>query len=307
MTLHFGLEFDNPVYPEAKNATWQLGPKGLLKVLETHCGLTGHPTNNQHLRIEQYRQVLFAFAEKQATVFYAATLETDQLAAATTLLEMRDELLLAGWNFEIKADTPKRLKTLAHIEALLGEEEDFNLSMGFADRFSMLLEHIDFHEIPFKKIITNEPDELLPSHLTRLLQKLESKGIQRSSFEKPNVTGETDLDNFKKVLLRQTDHSKKPVIKNDGSLLLIRAKRDTEAAEYIAQLLRLNPELKPLCLIPEKSRVLDNALCQEGLPSLGITSASLARPSLQILKLATAFLWNPIDPFKILEFVSLAV
>ncbi|RMG80720.1 MAG: hypothetical protein D6714_14200, partial [Bacteroidetes bacterium] len=52
---------------------------------------------------------------------------------------------------------------------------------------------------------------------------------------------------------------------------------------------------------------LDIALVEEGLPSLGILSASLARPSLQILKLATVFLWNPIDPFKILEFVSLSV
>lgn len=33
----------------------------------------------------------------------------------------------------------------------------------------------------------------------------------------------------------------------------------------------------------------------------------LARPSLQILKLIPAFLWNPADPFKILEFASLAV
>jgi hypothetical protein len=40
---------------------------------------------------------------------------------------------------------------------------------------------------------------------------------------------------------------------------------------------------------------------------LGILSASLARPSLQILKLIPAFLWRPIDPFKIMEFVSLAV
>jgi len=59
--------------------------------------------------------------------------------------------------------------------------------------------------------------------------------------------------------------------------------------------------------VPEKNRSLDNALIQEGLPSLGILSASLARPSLQILKLIPAFLWRPIDPFKIMEFVSLAI
>lgn len=40
---------------------------------------------------------------------------------------------------------------------------------------------------------------------------------------------------------------------------------------------------------------------------MGVLSASLARPSLQVLKLAPAFLWEPVDVFKIMEFVTLAV
>ena len=38
---------------------------------------------------------------------------------------------------------------------------------------------------------------------------------------------------------------------------------------------------------------------------MGILSASLARPTLQIIKLVTTFLWRPIDPYKVLEFVTL--
>lgn len=49
------------------------------------------------------------------------------------------------------------------------------------------------------------------------------------------------------------------------------------------------------------------ALIQEGQPSLGIQSTSLARPTLQILKLVTAFLWEPVNPYHVLEFVSLSV
>ena len=33
----------------------------------------------------------------------------------------------------------------------------------------------------------------------------------------------------------------------------------------------------------------------------------MARPTLQVLKLVTVFLWKPIDPFKVMEFVSLSV
>lgn len=307
MKLHFGLEFDNPVFPEAPKATWQLGPRGLLKMLEIHCGLSGHPSNNQHLRIEEYRQALLTFVEENADVFYKATLDTDQLAAAATLLQMRDELVLAGWDFENTPDTPKRLKTLAQIEELIDADENLKLSEGFADRFVALLQNIDNHNIPFTEITCNESDELMPGHLVKLLKQLETKGVKRNRFTAPKIDGQSDLDLFKKVLSRQADWTDKPTLKNDGSLLILSAKRDTQAAEYVAQLLRLNPELKPLCLIPEKNRVLDNALIQEGMPSLGILSASLARPSLQILKLVTAFLWNPVDPFKILEFVSLSI
>jgi hypothetical protein len=154
MTLHFGLEFDYPVYPETPTATWQVGPKGLLKLLEIYCGLGGQYNNIEHLRIEQYRQALIAYAQlKEGDVFYQATLNTDQLAAAATLLDMRDELVRSGWNFEITKHIPQRLKTLAELETLIQDDESLQLSIGLADRYAALLQHIDYHPLPFTKVV----------------------------------------------------------------------------------------------------------------------------------------------------------
>ncbi|HND89620.1 MAG TPA: PD-(D/E)XK nuclease family protein, partial [Saprospiraceae bacterium] len=61
----------------------------------------------------------------------------------------------------------------------------------------------------------------------------------------------------------------------------------------------------PFFLIPEMNLLLEQAMIQEGMPALGILSASLARPSLQVLKLAPAFLWEPVDVVKLMEFVTL--
>ncbi len=308
MKLHFGLSFDFPVYPEPPGGVWSLGPKGLLHLLESHCGLSGHPNNNEHLRIEQYRQTLLRHAVAAPGVFYRAALEADQLAAASTLLEMRDELTLAGWDFAASANTPKRLQTLCKLEQLLrSDKQTLHLPPGFADRFVALLDHIDHHDLPFSEIQCNEPGHLLPAHVNVLFDKFEKRGVVIHNFTPLEPVGDSDLTQFKKLLLRQSDFHQKKKLKNDGSLLILRAKRDTVAAAFLAQLLRLNPGTKPLCLIPEKNRILDNAFIQEGLPSLGILSDSLARPSLQILKLVSAFLWEPIDPYKILEFVSLAI
>jgi hypothetical protein len=55
------------------------------------------------------------------------------------------------------------------------------------------------------------------------------------------------------------------------------------------------------------SLMLEQSLTSESLPAMGIPSASLARPSLQALKLAPAFLWEPVDVFKVMEFLTLPV
>ncbi len=323
------------------------GPRSLLIVMETHLGLSGHPDDIDYLRVEQYRQALISHQSvdgspplsnqieidfgadldspvtRQRPVsnslrdspFYKKSFEADQFATASELLSRRDELLLGGWDFSINKNTPPRLKTLAEVEALFYKEptetvQQLVLSPGFADRFAVVLELLPEQGHPFTEVTINEPMELLPCHFGRLFNVIGKTGakpiIKQVGTKQIGSSTETDLEKFQQ-LLNGTSISKKQNLVADGSLLLLHAKRANEAAAYIAQLLRLNPDFCPACLIPEKSRTLEIALVKEGLPSLGILSASLARPALQILKLAPTFLWKPIDPFKILEFVSLAL
>ncbi|MEM7572072.1 MAG: PD-(D/E)XK nuclease family protein [Bacteroidota bacterium] len=95
--------------------------------------------------------------------------------------------------------------------------------------------------------------------------------------------------------------------KADGSLIILRAKRETHLAAYIARILRDNSSWQPGVLMARKRQTLVNALRMEGLPSLGVPSSSLARPSLQVLKLVTSFLWDPVDLRKLMEFLTLVI
>jgi len=318
MIVYFGLEFDATVYPKPQNGEYFVGSKGLLHLLETWCGLSGHPNNDQHLRIEQYRQAAIAYANENPTVFYKASLDADQLGTADTLLFMRDELRIAGWDFKLEKGQPKRLAVLAEIETYFQDdtgEIKLRLSPGYADRYRTLIDFIPKIELPFTQFFHNERLDLLPTHLQTLIAVLEAKGISCQAVPHPTNEGNNDLNLLQKILDRRSIGSgqvdlfakAKTTLKGDGSLVILNAKRDTDAAAFVAKLIQANADLQPLCLIPEQSRVLDNAFIQEGLPSLGILSASLARPTLQILKLVPAFLWDPIDPFKVLEFVSLAL
>jgi len=315
MKIFFGLELDDQTYPKSNSSIGGLhhfGPTGLLTMLESHLGLIGHPANNEHIRIEQYRQALHIHLEENQNCFYKTSFEADQLATAGTLLSLRDELLLEGWDFQSKKNIPKRLQTILEIEDIFSnkkneDDEILSLSFGFADRFIHVLKALQTRNQPITNIFLNEPLDFLPKHFQKLINQLKSKGIKIHPLESPLTAQNTDLGIFQKIIKKELPNKEKFTLKNDGSLLLVKTKRETDAANWLAKKFNQNKSFQPTCLIPEKNRAIDNALIQEGLPSLGILSASLARPSLQILKLVTTFLWQPIDPYKILEFVSLTI
>lgn len=315
MEIYFGLELDDLVLPKPsrfEGGVHYFGPQGLLYMLESHLGLIGHPADNEYLRVEQYRQALRLHLENHEEAFFRTSFEADQFATSAELLSRRDELLLGGWSFALQNNTPYRLKCLAQVEALFhqalqNQEEPLKLSMGFADRFSAVLEKLSSRPHPISKIFINEPEELLPKHFHRLFDQLKKTGAQKSNIHWKRPEEDSDLAAFQKSLATKQKGNQKLNLKGDGSLIFLRSKRESDAAVFLAKLIAKNPDYQPVTLIPDKSRVLDNALIQEGLPSMGIASASLARPTLQVLKLVPVFLWNPIDPFKIMEFVSLSV
>jgi len=307
MIIHFGLQWDDAVCPLPQCTTgdesWT-GPSGLLHVLEAAFGMGGHSPDNEYLRIGQYRQALTEHLEADPDAFFRASFEADQFATAIELLQRRDELLQSGWNFEVHKGTPERLACIAALEQRIYELPDF--LPGTADRLQAVSGVIGKRKHPISKIIINEPFDFLPLAYRRILSKLQENGVAIEAIQQPVVSEDnSDLAVLQRALSGQSK-GKRPA-RGDGSLILLRGKRDSDLAIFTAKLLQQNAAFRPACLIPDKSRLLEDALMREGLPAMGIVSASAARPTLQVLKLVTVFLWNPINPFKVMEFVSLAV
>ncbi|MCB0558541.1 MAG: PD-(D/E)XK nuclease family protein [Lewinellaceae bacterium] len=308
MKVYFGMALDDTAFPLPEHTTGgaqHLGPQGILYFLEAHLGLLGHPSDDEYLRIEQYRQAIRRQLQSASGLFYQASFEADQFATATNLLERRDELLLAGWDFRPDESLPERLHCLAELEQIL-RQGALSLSPGYAGRFTAVLEALPRRQLPLETIFVNEPLELLPVHFQRLFTLLREHGVDIRQLPAPEIKGDTDLARFQRTLSSEAAGGKKQPLSGDGSLLLLRGKRESSLAAYLAQLLRLNPGFRPACLISGQDSSFGHALIQEGLPGLGQLSASLARPTLQVLKLVTVFLWEPVDPYKIMEFVSLS-
>ncbi|MGB3546505.1 MAG: PD-(D/E)XK nuclease family protein [Saprospiraceae bacterium] len=321
-TFHLGLCFDEnplPRPPDGRLDDHYGGPRELLRLLEGYYGLQQPRENLAHLRTEAYRQVLAAhLAEMDANAFYAASFTADAPATAEDLLDRRDELIAAGWNLLAAAGTaglPARLATLAACEQRLYDcttraEEPLFFPAGEADRLARLLPRLTDVRHPALHIFLHEPAELLPPALGRLLNTLAAADNRCTIEQLPEPaapTGQTDLDQWRRRLRGEQTGGEKPTLRGDGSLLLVAAHRETHIAAWLAALLRRNTQWRPDVLMTVKNQTLDSALVCEGLPSMGVQSTSLARPSLQVLKLVPTFLWEPADVQAILQFVSLVV
>jgi len=308
MHLTFGLALDQlhiPLPNQTEGNRLYLGPQLLLDRLEAFLGFARPRRQNEYLRIEQYRQALHQYLEKASEPpFYHQSFRADAFATAAELLDRRDELLLNGWNFQTESDIPNRLLTFAEVENSIHTSSDLTVFPGFAERWCEILRALPNGNHPIESILCTDPVSVFPPHIQRFLNLMEEQGIPITEPDAYQIQGDSDLTHFQRSLL---DNEKQRPPTGDGSLLVLRAKRDTDLALTWAATLRKNPDYSPYHLIPDKSRILDNALVAEGLPSLGIPSNSLARPSLQILKLAPVFLWDPLDPYQLMEFVSLSL
>ncbi|MBC6996809.1 PD-(D/E)XK nuclease family protein [Neolewinella lacunae] len=312
MRILLGLSFADqqllPAPPAGPEGYAVFSPAALLRYLETFYALGAPAINRTALRTEQYRQLLtLHLGLAAAPPFYEAAFRADEFATAAELLSRRDELLDAGYALARSpaAAVPPRLLVLHELEALLLDDTyTLDLLPGPADRLNLLLGALGEDRHPRLWIGLNEPRPLLPPGLRRLLDRLEARGDSVEQLPEPVPTEEDhDLGRWQHCLT--TGQRSDTTLQGDGSLVLLRAERETHLAAYVARLLRDQPDWRPGALLTVRNQTLDNALVSEGLPSLGVPSTSLARPSLQVLKLVTAFLWDPLEVDRIMEFVSL--
>lgn len=333
--LHYCQDFDGPVCMPRQPTRFgdvYAGPKKLLQWLESQLGMAGYPENTDYLRIELYRQALgqyLAFCEQQPLFeglpFYEKSYHADRFATAEALLARRDELLLSGWDFSPAESLPPRLKAFAAVEDIfrnkISDPEAGARSFGYADRFEQVFQALKNRNIALTVFFLYEPESLQLPHIQRLTRIFQEKKIAVEEVPaRCSAAPETDLGKLQRRLDPASDATFNVAPAGDvtqtpdatfnvapASLLILRAHRDSDAATYLAQILRDNPQMRPTFLIPEMNLTLERALMLEGFPAMGVLSASLARPSLQVLKLAPAFLWEPVDVFKIMEFATLPV
>lgn len=304
----FGLQLDNKVPPIGMgedNIEYFCGPQQLTILLEKRFGIKPPDDQQVAIRTDVYRQHLSSHLSEHPDAFYRHSFSADPFATAQTLLNLRDALKQAGWKGADNEDAPPRIRTLSLIEDDLNKNKFW--PKGWTDRQLDILEKIPFKVIRQLVIYLVEPFDLLPVYWQQVLSGLENNGAQIQQISSdPAASEDSDLSQFQRFIhTLPSGDTPKLKAKGDGSLCLFTGKRDTELAGWLAKWLNENQSWDPILLLPDKTRTLDNALILEGLPSLGLQTRSDARPVLQLLKLVPEFLWQPLDPVKLLAFLTL--
>jgi len=303
--ITFGSALDSASYPpltagkSALIGEQRCGPLGLLQLLETRLGLSG-VWEAEPYRVEVYRRRLLAADDGRR--FYSRSLEVDAQGVAQTLLSWRDELLLSGWDFAPDDSLPPRLRDLAAVESLPAFSAPA-LAWGCSERVRAVLARLPAEGLQISRVRRLEPEGSLGHPWELLMGRLAASGVPVTCCDPLAAGAGGDLGALQGVLRSGGSMT----AQGDGSLLILRGGSDCELHDLLAAWLVSSGQSERLFILPAGDRALERVLTASGAPCLGISSYSSLRPILQLLPLLCELLWEPLDPYRLLELLTLPV
>ncbi len=296
MNIIFGLDLDGVASARPASTVGQLttGPKGMLDLLETRLGLRGRYPH-ESLRVIEY--LYFLRHCDTGKRFYSRSLAADELAVAQTLLGWRDRWIEAGWRGTAAPSSSPRLFDLAAVE----QEAQQNLSPGIADRLRRIAKQLrSCNEIGITVTLVDAMADL-PFAWREVFNKLSVTQLSKPFL--PDMLPESSGDLA--VLQRALLYNRPCRLHGDGSVQLLTAVGETTLANSLAFLLSDETLRAGTTVIHgNRSQVADLAFYGRNVPISGTSPPSPWRPHLQILPLTLSLIWRPLDPYRLLEFLT---
>jgi hypothetical protein len=277
-----------------------------MRDLELRLGLASFDAPAS-VRVPRWTARVAAAADTGA--FYERSFQVDPVGTASTLLAWRDALVEAGWNGGIIEAGGDRLRALAVLEA----QHDDIAAPGSVDRLVALERALaqTSHRV-YDELELIEDRSLWPRRWQSIFDHLERTGtaITPCVTALPGAPEATDLGRLQRLIRGELPPgSVEPKdVRGDGSLLLLCAETPTELAEATASLMsRMAPSSTGLVVRCLDAAPLEAALVRHGLASQGLKSGSVWRPSAQILPLALELAFEPRDPYRVLDLLTLPI
>jgi len=115
---------------------------------------------------------------------------------------------------------------------------------------------------------------------------------------------DNDLGSFKLNLQQNTLLDKK-IPKVDGSIFILKADNEKLLADSLAEQLKDHSIDDTVFIIPSRGEIIEQAFLKRGLPAMGYVSIQNESAFVQLTTLMTIFLWQPLDPDKLSQFLTI--
>ncbi len=298
MKVSFGLHLDGQRgwRPANRLGTPIVGPLGLLNILETGLGLLRADSTHAQ-RVTQYRDCLKRCDTPDR--FYHASFGVDPIGTTASLLSWRDAWYLHGWNGALSASAGGRLADMAAVEGLARGQ----VFPSIGQRLSQVAQALGQQRAGIETVELLDPLAGFPKCWREVLAGLPVLPVR--TFE-PSADAGTVLGKLQRAL-KATHEGKRPdgriPFAGDDSVRILRAETGLVAARWLAQALEGPPNDLAMIAGQERSLlevVLDAALVARQ----GFLESSRLVPALQVLPLALATIWEPLDVYALLQFLS---
>ena len=302
ITIDFGLELEGGSQSTAAWGEVSGGPQVLLSLLELRLGLAHRPVSDP-CRAAAYRVFLEQVAG-MSEVFFKNSLELDPVGVSRELLEWRDELVLSGWDPQVKTGCP-RIEALAAVELAAAGK----LSLGVGDRLLRILAELKIRNPGIGFLTVREPKALFPALWTRTLEHLGARFGSANPIRESAGAPIRDLDRLAAALAGAGAGGAKDLLQGDNSLQIWEAFSEIILARTVAQEIgkALTKGWSVAVVAPDGGRILADALRAEALPAPRTRPFSQAFPIPQLLGLCLNLLWEPLDPQALIDFLTHAV
>lgn len=281
--LVLGWWLDGAPGPGTGGLTAAVGPSGFLDLLAAWHGVATR-REPAPVRIAACQAVL---REDPKDAFWSVSFSKDGWSTAWTVLELRDRLLMAGWDGTAEPGAPVRISDLACIS--------LGLAAGEPDLLAAVLVALASRSVTWPKIALAEPAVFWPFGWRQVFAALERQGVALEELTTPPPPGGEDLGS-----LRAAKDGGKPVSwRGDGSVCLLTSETEEGIADVMSAWLAGSPD--GVALVKRSGGLLDPFLRARHLPRLG----GDAGPAAGVLPLALALRWDPFDASAALEFLSL--
>ena len=303
MHIVFGLHLDGlkPKTPRTAAGSVTVGPKGMLDVLETQLGLstaTPHPSEAPLSYLQFLREA------SSPDRFFHRSLQIDPVNVARTLLGWREQWYEAGWDGTFPNDAPVRLGDMAAVEKIAKGRGP----LTHGERLRQVAEAVAVRRTQIEQVELHTPLDDLPHAWQRVVVALPwvlANGLEPTPAGPPGSDLEIVQTRLLAIVNRNLGRPTQPEsLQGDRSVIVVKSVSRDLSADAIAGFLLASGQMDRTLMVAEHGGIiLDNALERTGLPRCGFQWHSRFRTATQVLKLALALVWEPVDPHRILQYL----